>query len=88
MLSLKHFVPREKKFVHMTFCPLTILPPKVRQPTHLERFADDKIIIIIILYIYIYIHWRRKRGGGGKGGMCPPHFFDWGGNGMFVPPHF
>ena len=25
-------------------------------------------------------------GGGGKGGMCPPHFFDWGGNGMFVPP--
>ena len=25
------------------------------------------------------MHWRMKRGGGGgKGGMCPPHVFDWG----------
>ena len=29
-------------------------------------------------------------GSGGARGACapPPHFFDWGGNGMFVPPHF
>ena len=41
-----------------------------------------------INYIYIY-HWRRKRGGGGgQGGHVPPHFFDWGGNIMFVPLHF
>ena len=37
-------------------------------------------------------HWRRKRGGGGggggQGGHVPPHFFDWGGNSMFVPLHF
>ena len=38
---------------------------------------------LYIYHIYIY-HWRRKRGG--QGGHVPPHFFDWGGNGMFVPP--
>ena len=27
-------------------------------------------------------------GGGGQGGHVPPHFFDWGGNSMFVPLHF
>ena len=27
-------------------------------------------------------------GGGGARGACAPHFFDWGGNGMFVHPHF
>ena len=25
-------------------------------------------------------------GGGGARGACAPHFFAWGGNGMFVPP--
>ena len=27
-------------------------------------------------------------GGGGARGACAPHFFDWGGNSMFVPLHF
>ena len=43
------------------------------------------------IYIYIYITGVGSGGGGGGGarGACaPPHFFDWGGNGMFVPPHF
>ena len=42
---------------------------------------------------YIFLktyHSRRKQGGGGARGHVPPHFFDRGGNGMFVPPppHF
>ena len=36
----------------------------------------------------IWYHLRRTAGGGGQGGHVSPHFFDWGGNGMFVPPHF
>ena len=52
----------------------TVAPPPPRQCVY----------VYLCIYIYIYIHWRRKRGG--QGGHVPPHFFDWGGNGMFVPP--
>ena len=47
-----------------------------------------------VRYIYIYIYFTGVGSGGGggggegQGGHVPPHFFDWGGNSMFVPLHF
>ena len=45
-------------------------------------------VCVCILYIYIYIYITGVGSGGARGACAPPHFFDWGGNGMFVPPHF
>ena len=39
-------------------------------------------------HIYITGVGSGGGGGGGQGGHVPPHVFDRGGNGMFVPPTF
>ena len=47
-----------------------------------------KYIFTIEKYVYWYIYITGVGSGGGGKGASAPHFFDWGGNGMFVPPTF
>ena len=39
-----------------------------------------------IYYYYYYYYYYYTGVGSGWGHVPPPPFFDWGGNGMFVPP--
>ena len=85
-----------KLCVCVCVCVLDVIKPLVklilvvnRKKSHNCRDPHTHTQNQFNIYIYIYIyHWRRKRGGGGQGGHVPPHFFDWGGNSMFVPLHF